>query len=160
MSCWQGKDPTMSSATSRSVCHKTADPSLFAQQELCVIFMINVSGLFFKLRMFSCHGGNQALSLQWESSPCTAVWDWGLYTANSWINQIYRRNPIPIALRLLVWVNVHCHSKGLQSEPWWSMGRHDEERSSPLKSAGQPVPPWWLFQPWFGATLPCFSIWF
>lgn len=59
----------MCSTTSRSVCHKNADFSVFAQRDLCVLFIINVLGLFFKSWMFSCRDGNPALSLQWKSSP-------------------------------------------------------------------------------------------
>jgi len=128
----------MCSSTSHSVCHKTADPLVFDQWDLCVLFIINVSGLFFKTEEFSCHGGNPALSLQWERSPRTAVWDSGLYTAHSWINQIYLRNPIPIALRLLVWVNVHCCRKGLQR---WALMEPDQEWPSPLKSADMIILP-------------------
>lgn len=86
----------MSPATSCSVCHRTAEPSVFAQRDLCVLFIINVLGLFFKTGVFSRRDGNQALFLQWESSPAAAVWGSGLYTAN---NQIYPSNSIPVALR-------------------------------------------------------------
>lgn len=88
-----------------------------------------------KTRVFSCPDGNQALSLQWESSPCTAVWDLGLYAANSWINQIYPGSSVPIALRLLGWANGHCCSKGLRKwalmergKGWWGVNFHSEVR--------------------------------
>lgn len=76
--------------------------------------------------VFSCRDGTQGLSLRWGCSPPTAVWGWGRYPVNSRVNQIYPSNSIPVALRLLVWVNVGCCSKGLQrwapmerGKGWW-----------------------------------------
>lgn len=100
---------------------------MFAQRDLGVLFVINVSGVF------SCPDGNQALSLPWESSRRTAVWDLGLYTANSWISQIYPGNSVPVALRLPMWANGHCCSKGLwkwapmeRGKGWWGVSFHSE----------------------------------
>lgn len=122
MSCWQ--DPALYSPSFHSVFHKAADLSEFAQDDLCVLFIRIVSGLFLDQECFYTLMGNQALSLQHAFSPCAAVWDSGLYTANS---RMYPR-PIPTSLRLLVWVNAHCHNKEQQrwalmlcGKAWWGM---------------------------------------
>lgn len=107
-------DPTLYSPSFHLVLYKATDLSVFVHQDLCVLFIRIVSGLFFfRPGMFPYHDENQALSLQQESSLCSAVWDSGLHTANSRINQMYP-TPTPISLRLLVWVNVHCHNKEQQ----------------------------------------------
>lgn len=94
---------------------------------LCFIHQNCFRTLFLDQECFYTLIGNQALSLQHAFSPCAAVWDSGLYTANSRINHMYPR-PIPTSLRLLVWVNAHCHNKEQQrwavmlcGKAWWGM---------------------------------------
>lgn len=133
--------------------------SICSVGSFCFIHQNYFRILFFRWEMFSYHEENQALSLQQESSPCAAVWDSGLYTASSRINQMYLR-PIPTSLRLLVWVDVHCHSKEQQrwalmlcGKAWWGLTFTTEVCRTVCPSTV-------IIPAVFGATLSCCSMWY